>query len=644
MALCAVEVGIGIVGATRKEDGEAVVTCLLTVIACIDDIPQGIVDTQERVGHRRALLRINLIATGLQHLGRRGVHRVGVNHEEAVEEVLDILRDVEVGVDGTGTDVDIIVVFVDKRGTVVGLLVGALSCLHAMRHSGNVETVGAGHEAGKVAVGVVGQTGTGQHRRLANAIVLIRVVRICLSFVGHPTHGFVGTASHTDVVHAGHTRVGHGGIVDGVVVDVLLEIDIRHAGDVALVIALVEPVDVAHRPQVGLEVKAAAAHLALVLCHSAEDDIGIGVLVHLVGLFHGDAAAVAVAGVVLNDAPGDHSPTFEIDGTAIGRGFVVLDDTIVEIAKTGHHGGTAPLAFGKRTRDLSILNEDTVDTSVGIRGDGLLIAVGDPVGMRGGHHVAEQFGLHRAVGSCRGHRPSVLVEDAVGKGHHVISVDSLVTALEDTGEQRPVVERVARLEVLRPSALHHHAARHLQAPHARVVIFISLIDSGARRRIAATRRSAVVLGELHDDMGCGMIVFVASGGVEHLLQLRAADGVVRTVGRGIAFSIAVLRDVVGSHGPLSRRRSRGCRSLIVAELLRCLIRLDLAGTVEFIGTLVDGAVLDAGGTGDVLGDAVGCLQRLTFICTHVDTILSKIRGRIDTVGIIGHLLVAELSG
>ena len=79
-------------------------------------------------------------------------------------------------------------------------------------------------------------------------------------------------------------------------------------------------------------------------------------------------------------------------------------------------------------------------------------------------------------------------------------------------------------------------------------------------------------------------------------------------------------------------------------LLRPSLRRNLAGAIILIGSLVDTAVLNAVGTGNVLGDLqrLLCQFRAIGLRPHVDTILSKIRGRIDTVGIVGEEITGFL--
>jgi len=86
-----------------------------------------------------------------------------VYHEEAVEEMLGVLRDVEVGVDGAGTDIDVEVVLVHKCCSVIGGLHSALFGLLGARHTGDVEGIGLRQQSDEVAVGVVRDTGTGEH-------------------------------------------------------------------------------------------------------------------------------------------------------------------------------------------------------------------------------------------------------------------------------------------------------------------------------------------------------------------------------------------------------------------------------------------------------------------------------------------------
>ena len=131
-----------------------------------------------------------------------------------------------------------------------------------------------------------------------------------------------------------------------------------------------------------------------------------------------------------------------------------------------------------------------------------------------------------------------------------------------------------------------------------------------------------------------MVVLISSGSVEHLLQLAATS---RIGGRtGIGDAPTVLRDIEGSDVELRISTLHVRDSVIhLMRLLACL-RLNLAGAVVLVSTLVDTAVLNTVGTGDVLGH----LQRLgqlsaVSLRTPVDAVLGKFGIRVDTVGVVG---------
>ena len=204
-----------------------------------------------------------------------------------------------------------------------------------------------------------------------------------------------------------------------------------------------------------------------------------------------------------------------------------------------------------------------------------------------------------------------------------------ITVVECTLEERLVVQRVALREVVVPAALHLHAVGYLDTELSGVDIYVRIIIGGACRGIAAATGDS---GELHHDVIAGMVVLIPSGSVEHLLQLAATSGFGwRT---GIGDTATVLGDIEGGDGKWGIGTRHVVLSLVHLMFFSPNLRRNLAGAIILIGSLVDLAVLDTVGTGNVLGDAVGSLQR-PVILTHVDTILCKVGTRIDTVGIVG---------
>jgi len=467
-----------------------------------------------------------------------------------------------------------------------------------------------------------------------------------MAVVGYPAHGVGGDRTHADIVHTGHTRVGHGGVVDGIVVDVLLSIVVvGHTGDITLIVAGIFPIDIAHRTEVGLEVETAAARCTRIARDGAEGYIRIGGSRDRRWLINGDTAAVLIARIVLNDATADHSTALEVEATAGIVSRIVLDDTVADIAIIRHHGGTADLSLKQRACGLPVLDIKAVEHGVSKRRDGLYLRALAPRGMRLRQHVAEKLGLRGTVIGRLRHRLTILIEDTVGECHHMVGVDCLVATGEDTRKQRLVGDGVTGFEVLCPAALHLHAVRHLDAVQTRVVVLVAFIDSGARRGVAATSFRTIILSQLHDDACRGVVVFIASGSVQNLLQLRTAGGIGRTVGRGVTGLITILRDVVGSDRPIIFRRLCRCvGSGIIAEFLCRHFRLNLAGTIELISALVDGAVLDTGSAGDVLSH-LQCLGELRAISLrpHVDAILSKVGSWIDAVRVVGVIISAPIS-
>ena len=614
---------IWIVGTARHEDLEAVVARLLFFRCCvtgslfplphIHDIVEGIAETLEGVGEGGTHLLVYRIITLQERVGIAVIDVRRMDDKEAVEH--RCYGNVVAGVDGTGADIRRDVVLSDKCRTIVGRLHFVGGGLRHALHPGDIDGVDAGEEAKHIAHGGIGQGGTGQHRRLLQSVVLV-LSGVGRQLVSLPAHALVGRAVDTDIVDTCLTDIRYGGVVDGEVPHVLRGIDIDDTSYIALVVACVHPNYIAYGAQVGVEEDAAAVHGGVVIHNRVIGQDRPRGKTCTVGFGDGDACPIRRL-VVLKDTSRDDARRLHIQSTAIAGSTVVLDHTVGDIGKARNDGGTAALVLRQHTVGLSVLNETAVDK-------GAREEVVDrrrlPGGLIGSNLFTEEFIDRQSVGVGlpRSDAVSVLIEDIVGEGHHMIGGRGTITVVECTLEECLVVQRVALREVVVPASLYLHATGDLDTELSGIDIHIRVIIGGARRGIAAIGDS----GELHHDVIAGMVVLISSGSVEYLLQLALTGGIFYRT--GIGDTVTVLGDVEGGNGKFGIGTRHIVLSLVHLMCLRSSLRLNLAGAIILIGSLVDFAVLDAVGTGNVLGDTVGILQCPTkFIRTHIDTILGK---------------------
>ena len=192
--------------------------------------------------------------------------------------------------------------------------------------------------------------------------------------------------------------------------------------------------------------------------------------------------------------------------------------------------------------------------------------------------------------------------------------------------------------VLPVAAPHLNAAGHHDAeqPH------VALVGTRGAGGVVAEFQALVLGGHLDDDALCGIAELITSGGVEHVLQLHRAGGIVPAAGGRCALSIG--GDIEDGGGTAGQGR---CVLGADEGLGVCLGQLagledlggNAAGTVVLVGALVDLTVLDAGVADDVNGELVS--EDGIGAVAHVDAVAGGgcLGGVLQLIGKAGATLI-----
>ena len=194
--------------------------------------------------------------------------------------------------------------------------------------------------------------------------------------------------------------------------------------------------------------------------------------------------------------------------------------------------------------------------------------------------------------------------------------------------------------VLPVAAPHLNAAGHHDAeqPH------VALVGTRGAGGVVAEFQALVLGGHLDDDALCGIAELIASGGVEDVLQLHRARGIVPAAGGRCALSIG--GDIEDGGGAAGQGRcvlgaDEGLGVCLGQGLLVGLEDLgsDVAGTVVLVGALVDLTVLDTGVTDDVNGELVS--EDGIGAVAHVDAVAGggRVGGVLQLIGKAGATLI-----
>ena len=196
--------------------------------------------------------------------------------------------------------------------------------------------------------------------------------------------------------------------------------------------------------------------------------------------------------------------------------------------------------------------------------------------------------------------------------------------------------------ILAVAAPHLDAAGHHDAeqPH------VALVGTRGAGGVVAELQALVFGGHLDDDAPCGVAELITSGGIEDVLQLHRAGGVVPAAGGRGALSVG--GDIEDGGGAAGQGR---CVLGADEGLGVCLgqgqfagiedLGGDAAGTVVLVGTLVDLTVLDAGVADDVDSELVG--EDGIGAVAHVDAVAGGgcVGGVLQLIGKTGAILICS---
>lgn len=196
---------------------------------------------------------------------------------------------------------------------------------------------------------------------------------------------------------------------------------------------------------------------------------------------------------------------------------------------------------------------------------------------------------------------AVLVVEILGKYHGMVGIDErgigcrhilglegrLVSddAAVGLGKAALILTRGGEFFVTAP---HFHTAGHDKGITAHVDIGLDNLINVRHDGRAARRIRHRAAGHLHDTGRGRIAILRPAGGIEHLLQLHPAGGVLGTVGRGVTAVGAAIRYIVDIS-------LCGDTSYIDGFFAR----RDAVGAVVLIRTYIDGTVLDTVGKIDV---------------------------------------------
>ena len=171
---------------------------------------------------------------------------------------------------------------------------------------------------------------------------------------------------------------------------------------------------------------------------------------------------------------------------------------------------------------------------------------------------------------------------------------------------------------------------------------VALVGTRGAGGVVAEFQALVLRGHLDDDAPCRIAELITSGGIEDVLQLHRAGGIVPAAGRRRALSVG--GDIEDGGGAAGQGR---CVLGADEGLGVCLGQLagledlgrDVAGTVVLIGALVDLTVLDAGVADDVDSELVG--EDGIGAVAHVDAVAGGgcVGGVLQLIGKAGTTLV-----
>ena len=178
---------------------------------------------------------------------------------------------------------------------------------------------------------------------------------------------------------------------------------------------------------------------------------------------------------------------------------------------------------------------------------------------------------------------SVLVKQVIGEGHHVIAVHILSVGGIGTRQLGLVRNHITCGEVLGISAPHLYATGHHERISARVLQLqvMQVGNRGTAGRIAAPVHTC----QFYYHLRVGVVKLIASGSIQHLLELLHTGGVGNVCSRCCATSWSCY--IVSS-----------CRCYAV---IGCTCTgTDAVSSVELIGSNVYRTVLDAGVVGGIV--------------------------------------------
>ena len=460
-------------------------------------------------------------------------------------------------------------------------------------------------------VHLIGHTYVAEHR------VLIERIEHTLS----ESHALFVLTAHVEVVRSRHTYLLHRAVGEGIFSEGLCGAFISGTGltrHVGLVGTGVVPEHRAVHTGVVVEPYTATCCGSLVahhrtgqhLCHLLWQLFCCHVVVHLFHVYR----TTVLGRVVLHECATHHGSCLQIECSTALRGSVVLQDAVAYVTIVSHDGSSAILlivdavAAATSCLCLSSADEDTVHHGT-VRHS--LFSQGEQTGISERRHpvvgAVLQILYLVLVIICIG--VAVCVEYIVCEGHHVVGGREAVLYQVFCQEVGLVACDVAHAfregcgiisgYVVGIATPYLHASGHHDGVLAKVYL------CGFCRAQGSVAQYVVFAGcgegcQLHNHLSLGMQELVASGSVEHLLQLLPAGCVGWVLGRRGAKSI--LCHIVD-----------GCSQLALH------IGRDAVGTVVFIGSYVYRTVLH---TVCVVHIHIGQRHVLAQVrCTSVHTVV-----------------------